>query len=262
MTGAFSAEDPYDTYAGGYARRLDPTLLGMAGRLAELVLASSGRCILDLATGTGIGARAAASRGARVVGVDRSRGMVATARRLSPELDFLMAGAEALPFASGTFHDAICGLSLSHFTDPERALREVLRVLRPQGQLVSSSWAACSSFPAGSVDALLDRDGARGAAAPLDENTWSDPSRGVSLLRRAGFVHVSVARTSFTGCFTNAREAVAWSAAWPLTASRLARLDRGAQEQLLTEARQALEGGDLSWRFVFNFYLARAPGSR
>jgi SAM-dependent methyltransferase len=237
VTADFSTEDPYDTHPAGYACRLDPTLLGMAERLTELVQASSGRCILDLATGTGIGAREAAGRGARVVGVDRSRGMVETARRLSPELDFLMADADALPFASGTFHNAMCGLSFSHFIDPERALREVLRVLRPQGQLVGSSWAAGSSFPTGPVDGLLDRYGVRGAGVPLDEDTWSDPGRGGSLLRRAGFERVSIARTSFTGRFANAREAVGWSVSWPLRASRLTRLDHGAQERLLTEAR-------------------------
>jgi SAM-dependent methyltransferase len=261
VTGACSTEDAYETYAGGYARRLEPLLFGMAGRLAELVGASASRCILDLATGTGIGARAVASRGARVVGVDRSPGMVATARRLSAELDFLVADAEALPFGPDTFDNVICGLSFSHFTDPARALQEVVRVLRPQGLLVSSAWGAGSSFPTDPVNALLDRYGSPSASAALDEATWSDPDRGTALLRRAALVDVSVERASFTGSFANAHEAVAWWAAWPLTASRLSRLDRANQERLLTEAQQALDVEDLSWRFAFNFYLARAPRS-
>jgi SAM-dependent methyltransferase len=197
-----------------------------------------------------------------VVGADRAPEMVATARKLSLELDCFVAAAEALPFGPDTFDDVVCGLSLSHFTEPERALHEVLRVLRAHGHLVSSAWGADSSFPTDPVDALVDRYGPPDAGVALDEATWSDPDRGGSLLRRAGFVRVLVERTSFTGSFANAHEAVAWWAAWPLTASRLARLAREEQKRLLTEAQETLDGSDLSWRFVFNFYVARAPGPR
>ena len=246
--------EPYDAHAAGYAKHVDPTLAAAVERLAELAGARQGTRLLDLATGTGTAARAAARRGAAVIGVDRSPGMLAIARELSSEIDLRLADAFALPFDRGTFDAVTCGLSLSHFADGEEALGEVLRILRPGGRLVASTWGEGSSFPTHAVGELLDRCALPGGA--LDEGTWLKPDRGRSKLRRVGFESVSVRRESFTGTFVDADEALAWSVAWPLTTSRLARLDPGLRERFLREAHQALVGSDLSWRFVFNFYLA------
>jgi len=251
-------QEPYDAHAAAYAEHLDPTLAGAAVRLAELAGARRGVRLLDLATGTGAAARAAASLGAFVVGVDRSPGMLGVARELSPEIDFRLADACTLPFDRDMFDAVACGLSLSHFADRERALREVVRVLRAGGRLVASTWAEGSSFPTRAVGELLDRYvPARG---PLDEAIWLRPERGSSEMRRVGFESVSVSGESFTGSFADAEEALAWSLAWPLTAARLARVNARLRERLLAEAREALVGADLSWRFAFNFYLAGKRG--
>ena len=254
-------QEPYDSYAAGYAMHLDPTLDGAAERLAELAGARRGMSLLDLATGTGAAARAAARRGASVVGVDRSPGMLAVARDLSPELDFRRADASALPFERGSVDAVTCALSLSHFADCERALREVLRVLRPGGRLVASTWGEGGCFPTEAVGELLDRHGAPAASEVLDEGTWFSPERGSSVLRRAGFTDVSVRSESFGGEFAEADEALAWSLGWPLTASRLARLDSARRERFRREALETLAGSRLSWIFEFNFYLASKPAS-
>lgn len=253
-------QERYDAHAAGYAEHVDPTLAGAAERLAELAGASRGMRVLDLATGTGAAARAAASRGASVVGVDRSPGMLAVARELSPEIDLRLADACALPFERGSFNAVTCGLSLSHFGDHEQALGEVLRVLGPGGRLVASAWGEGSSFPTHPVGGLLNRYAM--AQSGLDEGTWLRPDRGSSELRHVGFTSVSVRRESFTGSFADADEALAWSVAWPLTAARLMGLNPRLRERFLDEAREALVGSDLSWRFAFNFYLASTPALR
>ena len=254
-------EQPYDTHATGYARRLDPTLAGAAERLAELAGARPGMRLLDVATGTGTAARAAARRGASVVGVDRSPGMLAVARELSRELDLRRADACALPFDDGHFDAVTCGLSLSHFADRDRALREVLRVLRPGGRFVASAWGEGSRLPTGVVGELLDRYGAPERREVLDEETWLLPEQGSSAVRRAGFADVSVWSESFGGSFADAEEALAWALGWPLTASRLVGLDSARRERFRRESLEALAGSRLSWRFVFNFYLASKSAS-
>jgi ubiquinone/menaquinone biosynthesis C-methylase UbiE len=253
--------EPYDTYAVGYAQRLDPTLSSATERLAELAGACRGMRLLDVATGTGAVAGAAVRRGASVVGVDRSPGMLAVARELSPELDVRVAEASALPFERGTFDAVTCGLSVSHFADRDQALYEVLRVLRPGGRLVASTWGEGSSFPTGAVGELFDHYRARAPSEALDERAWLSPERGSSVLRRTGFASVSVTTESFTGAFSDADEALAWSVAWPRTASRLASLDSSLRERFLRDARRALVGKGLSWRFAFNFYLASKSAS-
>jgi SAM-dependent methyltransferase len=252
-------QEPYDAHAAGYQEHLDPTLARAAERLVELAGARRGTRLLDLATGTGTVARAAVRRGASVIGVDRSAGMLAVARELSPEIDLRLADARALPFDPDTFDAVTCGLSLSHFADRENALREVLRVLRAGGVLVASAWGEGSSFPTRAVGELLDRHVAE--TGTLEEGTWLSPDCGSSELRRVGFASVSVTSESFTGTFADIDEAVSWFVAWPLTASRLARLDPIARERFFCDAHKALSGSDLSWRFVFNFYLATKPAS-
>jgi SAM-dependent methyltransferase len=183
----------YDEQAAEYARLLDPTLAGLVERMAELADVRPGVKLLDLATGTGTVARAAAARGATVVGVDVSAPMLAVARELSPEIDFRMADAHSLRFSGGEFDVVACGLALSHFHERSRALGEVLRVLRGGGQLVASAWSTGGGIPSlSAVVAALERHGAADTGYALDEETWFYPEQGSNVLRDAGFADVLV----------------------------------------------------------------------
>ena len=248
----------YDTHAQLYASILEPTLAAPAERLADLAGAGARVRLLDLATGTGLVARAAARRSARVVAVDRSRGMLEVGRRLSPELDFRLADVHALPFDRAAFDAVTCGLSLSHFPRRDEVLREVLNALRPGGRFVASAWGPGTSFPTGGIDDLLSTS-AGWEIASLDEATWSAAETGAEVLRQAGFARVTTTTEVFTGRFADAEHALAWSLAWPLTAAELSALDPAARERLLTAAREALRDAGLSWRFAIKYFVATAP---
>jgi SAM-dependent methyltransferase len=246
----------YDEHAAQYARLLDPTLNGVVERLAELAGAGPGVRLLDLATGTGTVARVAARRGAYVVGVDVSEPMVGVGRELAPEIEFRFADAHALPFGDGEFDVVVCGLALSHFQEPLNALGEASRVLRDGGRFVASTWGTGGGTPSsGIVVELLRRHGAEDKGYTLDEETWSYPERGSEILRRAGFTDVAVRTAEFAGRFADSEEALQWTLAWPCGSARLALLKGRRRATFLTEARQALAGADLSWRFVFNTYV-------
>jgi SAM-dependent methyltransferase len=192
-----------------------------------------------------------------VVGVDVSAPMLVVARDLSPGIDFRIADAHALPFADGEFDVVVCGLALSHFHEPLRALGEVSRVLREDGRLVASTWGTGGGTPSsGKVVELLKRHGASDKGYTLDEETWLDPERGSEVLRCAGFADVSVKTEQFAGRFAGAGKALQWTLAWPCGSARLERLEAAERDAFLAEARQALAGADLSWTFVFNIYLA------
>ena len=90
----------------------------------------------------------------------------------------------------------------------------------------------------------------------LDEERWLYPEQGSELLRRAGFAEVSVSTARFEGRFTDKGQALQWSLAWPCRSARLARLDDSTHRAIAADALEALSGGDLSWAFVFNIYLA------
>jgi SAM-dependent methyltransferase len=247
----------YDAHATGYGRQLDPTLVEVVERVAELAVPEPGARVLDLACGTGTIAKAVARRGASVVGVDASTSMLTVARERSPELEFEIADAHSLPFADGEFDAVACGLALSHFHRPLAALRETLRILRQGGRLVASAWGSGGhTATLAAVDELLERHGAPDKGYTLDEETWQDPERGSELLHHAGFPEVSVKTESFTGRFDDPQQALGWSLAWPSRAARLAQLDPKEQEAFLAETRCAFAETDLSWSFVFNIYLA------
>jgi SAM-dependent methyltransferase len=100
-----------------------------------------GQQILDVACGQGHVAQVVARHigAGRVIGVDRSLAMVEEARRraadLSAILDFQQADASALPFADNTFDRAYTLSSLEHFAQPQQALEELVRTVRPEGQV-------------------------------------------------------------------------------------------------------------------------------
>mgnify|MGYP002633164510 CR=1 FL=1 len=93
--------------------------------------------VLDLACGTGSYTRWMAKRvdPGRVVGLDISAPMLATARRLAPGLAFQEGSAQALPFQDNTLAAVNCFGGLHLFPDPVGALREVQRCLQPGGRL-------------------------------------------------------------------------------------------------------------------------------
>ncbi|MBI4458566.1 MAG: class I SAM-dependent methyltransferase, partial [Acidobacteria bacterium] len=98
-----------------------------------------GARILDVACGPGTYSLPLADRGGWVVGVDLSESMLQLARRRRPRLRskplFLQADAFRLPFVSEAFDLCLCAFSFAHFPQPRRAVKEMARVLRPQGRL-------------------------------------------------------------------------------------------------------------------------------
>ena len=90
--------------------------------------------ILEVGAGAGIALKAFLSRfpGARAVALDLRLASPGTRGPLRP----VVGDALDLPFASGTF-DAVIGFEvIEHFPDVERAVREMLRVLRRPGHLI------------------------------------------------------------------------------------------------------------------------------
>jgi SAM-dependent methyltransferase len=115
--------DAYDAVVGRVTARVAEPLLDAVG-------VHAGTSFLDVATGTGHVAGAAAARGAHAVAVDVSEEMLARARRLYPRVDFALGDAEELAFEDDAFDAAVAAFLLHHVPDPERVLAELARVAR------------------------------------------------------------------------------------------------------------------------------------
>jgi demethylmenaquinone methyltransferase/2-methoxy-6-polyprenyl-1,4-benzoquinol methylase len=95
-----------------------------------------GERILDIAAGTGTSAAALAKTGARVIAFDFSPGMIAEGRRRHPDIEFIEGNAEHLPFGDNEFDAVTISFGLRNVNNPQAALAEMYRVLKPGGRLV------------------------------------------------------------------------------------------------------------------------------
>jgi demethylmenaquinone methyltransferase/2-methoxy-6-polyprenyl-1,4-benzoquinol methylase len=108
-------------------------------RAADLAALAPGDSALDVACGTGDMAIELARRvatGGEVIGSDFSEEMLEHARVKAPELQWEWANALELPYASGRFHAATVGFGARNFSDLDRGLAEMARVVRPGGRVV------------------------------------------------------------------------------------------------------------------------------
>ena len=169
-----------------------------APRVAAAAAIRPGQKVLDVACGTGVLAREAASRaapGGEVCGLDRNEGMLAVARREAPGIAWRQGLAEALPYDARRFDAVVSQFGLMFFDDRRRALQEMLRVLRPGGRLAVAVWDRLETSPGyAAMTALLQRlfgePVAAGLRAPF---VLGDPDELRALFAAAGMPEVRIA---------------------------------------------------------------------
>jgi len=109
--------------------------------VVDLAAPRAGQRALDLACGTGDIAFLVAERGATVVGLDVTFRMIELARAKPHEgrgnVGFLVGDMGSVPFTDGQFDIVTTGYGLRNVADMTTAVREIHRVLRPGGVLVS-----------------------------------------------------------------------------------------------------------------------------
>lgn len=164
----------------------------------------AGMTVLDVGAGTGDLSFAAASRGARVVAVDLSAGMLAVlARRASTaqlaRIQPLVGTAAGLPLPDASVERIVTGFTVRNIGDLAAAFGEFRRVLRPGGRVVvlelshppSRAFAGVYSFyfdrVAPAVAALLGGDREAYRYLPRSLRPFPDADRLAEMLRAAGF---------------------------------------------------------------------------
>jgi SAM-dependent methyltransferase len=139
LTPANNIQNSYDTVAREYADEIYAELAGkpfdreVLDRFAEHVRGHGRVC--DLGCGPAQIARYLRDRGVDAFGVDLSAGMLAQARRLNPDLNFVQSSMLALGLGSETLYAIAAFYSIIHITRTRvvAALSEMRRVLRSGG---------------------------------------------------------------------------------------------------------------------------------
>ena len=121
--------------------------------------------VLDVATGTGHVALAAARRSAESVGIDYVPALLDIARRRADAEDLVVelaeADAEHLPYEDGSFDVVLSAIGVMFAADHDAAGRELVRVTRPGGRIGLASWT-----PEGFVGGILRTVGAHVTPPP------------------------------------------------------------------------------------------------
>jgi len=130
----------YDSTWSSSTRQFIPPLLNAANVSGKV-------SILDVGCGPGYVSIAAAERGASPIGLDFSAEMIAIAKKMSPQIEFRQGDAQNLPVPAASFDRVIANFALLHLAQPERAMAEAYRVLKPGGRFAFTTWAKISENP-------------------------------------------------------------------------------------------------------------------
>ncbi|MEW2160568.1 methyltransferase domain-containing protein [Streptomyces sp. NPDC007189] len=174
-----------------------PGVVELRERSYALLGAGPGMSVVDVGCGAGRAVMELAERGVKAVGVDPDTRMIAVARGRWPGADFRVAGAHDLPLADASVDGYRADKVFHELAEPERALAQARRVLRPGGRivLVGQDW---DTFVIDSDDPVLTRTIVHARADLIASPRAARRYR--NLLLDAGFDEVTVEVR--TGVFT------------------------------------------------------------
>ena len=241
-----------------------PTLFTPWARrvVAEAAL-EPGMDVLDVACGTGaltLFAADAVAPDGRATGVDLNEPMLEVARAKSQMIDWQQAAAEVLPFETARFDAVLSQFGLMFFVDRSAALREMWRVLRPEGRLAVAVWASLDETPGyARLVAILARlfgdETADRLRAPF---ALGDPVRFGELVARADVPDSTIAWAGGEAAFPSLRtwvetEVGGWTVGEGLDEEQRTRLVEIAERELAD-----LAAADGAVRFAMPALIATA----
>ncbi len=190
------------TWGSGDYHVIAAMIVPIAERLADTVGLRAGERVLDVATGSGNAAIAAARRMADVTGIDYvptllERGRARAAAEGVP-VTFEEGDAEALAFHDGAFDVVLSTVGVMFAPNQEQAASELLRVVRPGGRIGLASWT-----PEGWIGQMLKAVGRHvpPPAGVRPPSRWGS-EQGVRELIGDGVSSLEMSRQNFMWRFT------------------------------------------------------------
>jgi ubiquinone/menaquinone biosynthesis C-methylase UbiE len=233
---------------------------------------SPGEQVLDVACGTGLvsfeAARAVSVSG-HVLGIDLSDRMVSVAERRAREskvsnCSFSRMDAESLALPDARFDVVLCALGLMYMPSPERALREMRRVLRPGGRVSLAVWGERSKCGWSAIFPIVD-DEVDSEVCPLFFRLGEQDAL-ARLCAETKFEDVRHRRIATTLIFADAREACDAAFVGGPVALAWSRFDDEVRARVCARYLDAIESWrhGLGYRIPGEFVIAAAvaPGQR
>jgi ubiquinone/menaquinone biosynthesis C-methylase UbiE len=229
-------------------------------RLLDEVKLQSGDLVLDIATGDGILARLAASRigsDGHVFAIDLSKPVLDTARaQPAPEsaarITYLQSSAAPLPGSSEIFDAVFCQQGLQFFPDRLAALREMRRILKPDGRVALAVWAPLERNPVfaayhAALRASVSEELAGLMATPFG---WSDGAELQSAVEEAGFREVRLSTPTISLVLEGGVEQVIRAFSAKTMSACAAALSQDARKALSARVRREMSALECDDRIV------------
>jgi ubiquinone/menaquinone biosynthesis C-methylase UbiE len=203
----------WDLAADNYQPLWQTQLAEAQAAMTACASLAPGERVLDIACGTGLvsfaAARAVGADG-QVLGVDLSARMVSSAQRCARQMNlsncsFARMDAETLDLPAATFDVVLCALGLMYMPDPDQALREMRRVLRPGGRIALAVWGERAKCGWSALFRIIDAEVASEVCPLFFQLGQQD-----ALVRRcadAEFEAIEQRRISMTLTFADASDA-------------------------------------------------------
>jgi len=249
----------WDKAAGCYERFWSDQLAPAQHALLDLLAATPGERVLDVACGTGLVtfpiAQAVGPEGS-VVATDIADAMVThlagEASRLGlHQVRAQRMDAEALEFPDASFDAAVCALGLMYVPDPEKAVGEMARVLRPGGRAVVAVWGRRDHCGWAEIFPIVERR-VQSEVCPMFFQLGT-PSVLSALMTRAGFADVRTVQLSTELKYSSAADACGAAFAGGPVALAYSRFDDAMRDDAHAEYLRSIE----AWRDGAGY---RVPG--
>jgi ubiquinone/menaquinone biosynthesis C-methylase UbiE len=243
--------------------------------LIEEARIAAGRSVLDVATGPGEPALTIAElvgREGKVLGVDAVPEMVEAARREASRrklhnASFAVALADVLPVETGSLDAMVSRFGVMFFPSPVRAIREMLRVLKPGGRMALAAWHFAERNPFHyTVARILDRyvSSPPPAADSPDAFRFAEPGKLRAVVSEAGAAAASERLLQFS-----IRASVPVEEFWTLRSemsenlrSKLAKMPTAQVAEVKREAIEALRAYSKDGAMSFPAEVLIVTGSK
>ncbi len=248
-----------------WAELAEPSNQRLFEEVLQRLAVGPGIRLLDVGCGSGLAAHMAAARGAEVSGLDITPELLAFARARLPSGDFREGGMDALPFGDESF-DAVVGFNAFPFADdPDVAVGEAARVVRPGGSVAATTFAEPERNESTALHLALEplRAAAPQAAAGARHLPYvlSEPGGLERLLAAAGLQPAETGEVPVVWAHDTADQAVRAVLASGGGAMAMAAAGEAAAREALAAAVVPFthRDGRVEMRNVFRYAIARRP---
>lgn len=258
------------TVAQAYESHMVPGMFAhWAAFVVSLVAARSGEQVLDVACGTGIGAREAArvvGPTGRIVGVDIDPGVIELARGLvqgsGTPFEWHCASALQMPFENAVFDLCLCLQGLQFLPDRSAGLAEMRRLLKPSGRLAASIWGPLAHNKGHSAVVQALEDQGVDASAAKRACSFSDPEAIREAAARAGFSRIHLRTEDGISHFKSLDSFIyGMTVGSPSTRHAVALLSESGRDRFIKQVKMTLEpymtSGELQYPMRTHVLLAQ-----